>query len=113
MKIVFTTKGDNWNSPMDARFGRMEMLLIYDETTDKLEAIDNKESEAMEHGAGLQTAKKVMEIAPDIVITGNGVGQKVLDLLKRTEIKLYVGAGEMSVEEAYQAYRAGKLTLQF
>lgn len=113
MKIVFTAKGKEWDSPMDERFGRMEMLVIYNEERDTLEAVDNSETESMEHGVGLQTSKKVMELKPDMVITGNGAGQKALDLLKRTNIKMYIGAGEMTIREAYDAYKNGQLGLQF
>lgn len=113
MKILFTAKGENWESPMDERFGRMEMLVIYDEESDTLEALDNSGTESMEHGVGLQTSKKVMELKPDVVITGNGAGQKALDLLKRGNIKMYIGAGEMTLKEAYDAYKNGQLKTQF
>lgn len=113
MKIAFTAKGETWDSPMDPRFGRMELLVTYDEAIDKLEAISNNETEAMEHGAGLQTAKKVLELKPDVIITGNGAGQKALDLLKRTDVKVYIDAGDMTIKEAYEAYKDGKLKTQF
>ena len=113
MKIIFTAKGENWDSPMDARFGRMEMLVIYDEESDKLEVVSNDGIEEMEHGAGLQTAKKVMELKPDVIITGNGAGQTALDLLKRTAVKMYIGAGDMTLKEAYDAYKNGQLKTQF
>lgn len=113
MKIIFTAKGETWDSPMDERFGRMEMLAFYDEESDTLETISNSETESMEHGVGLQTSKKVMELKPDIVITGNGAGQKALDLLKRSRIKMYIGAGEMTLKEAYDAYKNGQLKTQF
>ena len=31
MKIAFTTKGAEWDSKMDPRFGRTEYLLVYDD----------------------------------------------------------------------------------
>ena len=31
MKIAFTSKGTNWDSMIDPRFGRTEFLLVYDE----------------------------------------------------------------------------------
>ncbi len=113
MKIVFTAKGENWDSPMDARFGRMEMLVVYDEENNKLESVSNNETDAMEHGAGLQTAKKVLDLNPDVIITGNGAGQKALDILKKSNVKMYIGAGDMSIKEAYEAFKNNKLQLQF
>ena len=113
MKILFTAKGDSWDSPMDARFGRMELLVTYDEDTEILKAVTNSETEAMDHGAGLQTAKKVLDLNPDIIITGNGAGQKALAILKRSNVKMFVGAGDMTIKEAYEAFKADKLQTQY
>ena len=113
MKIIFTTKGDNWESLMDPRFGRTNLLLIFNEDTNALTSISNSASELMEHGAGLQAVKKVLDLKPDVIITGNGAGEKALQLLKKSSVKMYTGAGEMSVREAYNAYKNDKLQLQF
>ena len=113
MKIVFTAKGGNWDSPMDERFGRMEVLVTYDEDTKLLETITNSETESMEHGAGLQTAQKVLALEPDVIITGNGAGRKALEILQRSNVKMYVGAGDMSIKEAYDAYKKGDLKAQY
>ena len=113
MKIAFTTKGNSWDSQMDPRFGRAEMFLIYDDTTDVLEEVLNDETEAMEHGVGPQTTKKILGLGAKVIITGNGAGQKALEILKSFDLKMYVGAGDMSVKEAYEAYKADKLKLQF
>lgn len=109
MKIVFTAKGDSWDSPMDPRFGRMELLAIYDENKDELTTVLNKETQAMEHGVGPQTAKKVIDLNADVVITGNGPGGNAARILERSNIELYVGAGDMNIKEAYEAFKAGKL----
>lgn len=113
MKIVFTTKGNNWDSQMDPRFGRAEMFLVYDEQTETLEEVLNSETESMEHGAGLQTSKKVLALNADVIVTGNGAGEKALEVLKSVGAKMYVGAGDMSVKEAYDAFKENKLKLQF
>lgn len=113
MKIVFTTKGESWESQMDERFGRAEMFLIYDDQNETFMAFDNKETESMGHGVGLQSSKKMMELGIETIITGNGAGGKALDILKQTDIKLYMGAGQMSVKEAYEAYKNNRLSLQY
>ncbi len=113
MKIVFTAKGDSWDSQMDPRFGRMEFLVTYDEESQILQTATNSETEAMEHGAGLQTAQKVLELKPDVIITGNGAGQKALAILQRSNVKMFVGAGDMTIKEAYEAYKADELKTQF
>ncbi len=112
MKIVFTAKGESWESLVDARFGRMEMLVFYDEESDAFEAI-KIDTDQMEHGAGLQTAQKVLKLNPDVIITGNGAGNKALDILKRSKVKVYIGAGDMTLKDAYEAYKNGRLELQF
>lgn len=109
MKIVFTAKGSNWDSPMDPQFGRMDILVTYDEEKEELVAVPNSETEAMEHGAGLQTAKKVLEVNPDVIITGNGPDRKAMEILHRSDVRMYVGAGEMSIKEAYEAFKANAL----
>jgi predicted Fe-Mo cluster-binding NifX family protein len=110
VKIVFTAKGSSWDSLMDPRFGRMDLLVTYDEDKDELTAVSNSETETMEHGAGPQTAKKVLELNPDIIITGNGPGGNAAQILNRANIEIYVGAGDMTIKDAYEAYKAGKLT---
>jgi len=112
MKIVFTAKGDSWESLVDPRFGRMEMLVTYDEEKTLLQVQANDETEEMEHGAGLQTAKKVLKLNPDVIITGNGAGGKALDILKTSNVKIFVGAGDMTLKDAYNAYKNSQLEEQ-
>jgi predicted Fe-Mo cluster-binding NifX family protein len=111
MKILFTAHGTDWNAQMDERLGRAEYLVVYDEENDKLEAFANDTS-SMEHGAGLQTAQKIAELGANVIITGNGAGGKVADLIKKTNIKTYIGAKNMTLKEAYEKYKNGELTLQ-
>jgi predicted Fe-Mo cluster-binding NifX family protein len=51
----------------------------------------------------------LFELNPDILITGNGPGGNAAAVLKNTPLKIYVGAGEMTVKEALSAYKDGKL----
>jgi len=112
MKIVFTAKGNSWDSMIDERFGRSEKFVVFDDEANTLEEIDNN-TESMEHGAGLQAVKKIIDSGANIVITGNGAGQKVLDVLKMSDIKFYVGAKNMSLKEAYEKFKNGELESQF
>ena len=109
MKIAFTAEGTHWDSRMDARFGRTAYILIYDDVTNELTVIDNHENTEAAHGAGPQTAQKLFKIAPDILITGNSPGGNAATVLKKTNVKIYIGAGEFSIEEAYRAYQKGEL----
>ncbi len=112
MKIVFTAKGNSWDSLVDPRFGRMDMLVTYDEENNLLQAQANDETETMEHGAGLQTAKKVLKLNPDVIITGNGAGGKALDILKTSDVKIFIGAGDMTLKDAYDAFKNSQLEEQ-
>ncbi len=113
MKILFTAKGDSWDSLVDPRFGRAEMFVLYDEDKDELQTISNDEAKEKAHGVGLQSAKKVLEAGADVIITGNGAGEKALEILKKSDIKVYVGAGDMSLRDAYEASKKGELKVQF
>ena len=108
MKILFTAGGEGWNSPMDPRLGRADFLLLYDEESGEITANSNQEAATVPH-AGLFTAEKIMELRPDVVITGNGPGRKAYDILEGSDIIIYTGAGGMSVQEAYDAFKAGRL----
>ncbi len=109
MKILFTVKDNSWESQMDARFGRAEWFLVYDEANDTSDFIDNSDVNSQSHGAGPLAAQKVFELKPDVLITGNGPGGKAASVLNKMIIDIYTGAGEMTVKEAYNAFKNGKL----
>ena len=111
MKISFTTKGKDWDSMMDARFGRTEYILVYDDSTDSIEVIDNTDVVNDAHGAGPKTAERLFRLNPDVLITGNGPGGQAAKVLEQTGMKIFTGAGDMTVKEAYQAYNDNNLKL--
>ena len=110
MKIAFTTKGTEWDSMMDPRFGRTEYIVIYDEEKDELTNVDNRSIESVSHGAGPQTAQKLFDLKPDVLITGNGPGGNAVRVLAQANLKIIVGAGNMTLKEAYNAYKKGELS---
>ena len=109
MKIAFTSKGKEWDSMMDPRFGRTEFFLVYDEEKNKLIHFDNRAIENEAHGAGPKTAQKLFELEADILITGNGPGGNAASVLENAGIKIYVGAGQLTVKEAYDTYKNNSL----
>lgn len=111
MKVAFTAKGTGWDAKMDPRFGRTEFILIYDEESDQWTSIDNRSIDGVAHGAGPQTAAKLFDLKPDVLITGNGPGGNAAAALQKGNLSIYIGAGSMTVREAYEAYKAGTLTL--
>jgi predicted Fe-Mo cluster-binding NifX family protein len=110
MKIVLSATGGSWNDSVDPRLGRAQGLAIYDEQSKELSYISNADGASAEHGAGLQVAKLILDSHADVIITGNGPGSKAGELLAKSNIKIYVGAGDMSLEDAYNAYKNEKLT---
>lgn len=109
MKIAFTSSGEGWDARIDPRFGRTDFILIYDEETEELTCTDNRDIQQVEHGAGPKTAQLIYELRPGILITGNGPGGNAAGILNKMNIKIYVGAGGMSIREAYQAYQTNQL----
>jgi len=109
MKILLTAKGKNWDSKMDPRFGRTEFFFIYDEETENIEIYDNRAIANEAHGAGPKTAQKMSQYDVNILITGNGPGGNAASVVEHTGTKVFIGAGEMTVKEAYEAYKNGTL----
>lgn len=109
MKIAFTTKGIEWDSAMDPRFGRTEFFLVYDDETDEFVDFDNRAIETEAHGAGPKTAQKLFELGAEILITGNGPGGNAGTVLEKTGIKIYIGASDFTVKEAYEAFKNNNL----
>lgn len=111
MKIAFTSKGQDWEAQIDPRFGRTEFIVVYDEDKDELTSFDNRAIEGVAHGAGPQTAQKLFDLKPDVLITGNGPGGNAGRVLQQANLKIYAGATNMSIKQAYEAYKSGSLQL--
>ncbi|MDX9696744.1 MAG: NifB/NifX family molybdenum-iron cluster-binding protein [Bacteroidales bacterium] len=109
MKIAFTTKGTEWDSLMDPRFGRTEFILVYDEEKKEFASFDNREIENEAHGAGPKTSQQLFEMGAQVLITGNGPGGNAAAVLEKAGVKALVGAGEMTVKQAYEAYKNNQL----
>lgn len=110
MKIVFTSKGKDWDAEIDPRFGRTDYLFMFNEENEEIKVLDNTDIQNAAHGAGPQTSKKLFELAPDVLITGNGPGGNAATVLEKAELKIFTGAANMTLKEAYSAYKDGKLT---
>ena len=109
MRIAFTSKGTDWDSKMDPRFGRTEFLLVYDEEKNELKHFDNRAIDDVAHGAGPRTSQKLFELGADVLITGNGPGGNAATVLEKAGVKVFAGAGEMTVREALTAYENNTL----
>lgn len=110
MRVVFSAVGADWDSLVDPRLGRAKGFVVYDDGKNELSYISNDEAANASQGAGLQMAKLMLDMHADVIITGNGPGEKASDVLNKSNIKIYVGAGDMSLKDAYKAYQEQKLT---
>lgn len=104
MKIAFTSTGNNWESQIDARFGRTAYLVLYNEETTQFEAYDNSAIQADAHGAGTAMAQRIFDLRPDVLITGNGPGETAAKALQQLPMVIYVDAHHLSLKEAYSKY---------
>lgn len=109
MKIAFTSTGTTWDSIIDSRFGRTDYIVMYDEESQELSAIDNSTAKDVAHGAGTATAQKIYDLKPDVLITGNGPGETASSALKHYKMRLFVDAHDMTLSQAYQKYKLNKL----
>jgi predicted Fe-Mo cluster-binding NifX family protein len=111
MKIAFTSDGPNWDSMIDPRFGRAEYIVVYNDKDQSIEVLDNTDVKNEAHGAGTSTAQKLYNLSPDVVITGNGPGENAFQALKTMKVQIYINAHDMTLADAYELYKQGRLQL--
>jgi len=107
MKIAVTSTGKTLDSQVDPRFGRTAYFVIVDTETMDFTVIEN-ENIAAAGGAGISSAKTIIDTGAQAVLTGN-CGPNAERTLSAASIKLYVGATG-TVAEAVELFKAGKLT---
>lgn len=109
MRIAFTANGTTWDSMIDPRFGRTEFIVVYDVETKELTTLDNSAIQEEAHGAGTATVQKLYDLKPDVLVTGNGPGENAAAALKHLNIQIFVNAHNMTLKQAYESYKSGKL----
>ncbi|PKL37462.1 MAG: dinitrogenase iron-molybdenum cofactor biosynthesis protein [Spirochaetae bacterium HGW-Spirochaetae-1] len=107
MKIAITSEGKDLQSTVDPRFGRAKGFIIYDEASGKSSYIDNVQNLNAPQGAGIQSAKNIVDAGAEVLITGN-VGPKAFNVLNQASVKIMIGASG-SVSRALEDFKAGKL----
>ena len=106
MKIAVTSTGKTLDSQVDPRFGRAACFIIIDTETMDLNAIEN-ESVAAAGGAGISSAKVVIDAGAEAVLTGN-CGPNAEHTLTAAGLKLYTRVTG-TVAEAVELFKSGKL----
>jgi len=107
MKIAVTSTGKTLDSQVDPHFGRAACFIIVDTEAMDFSAIEN-ENVAAAGGAGISSAKVVIDAGAEAVLTGN-CGPNAERTLTAAGAKLYTGVTG-TVAEAIQLFKSGKLT---
>ncbi len=107
MKVVFTTSGDRLDAPLDSRFGRAPLFLVYNLDDDNFDVVDNRQALNTAQGAGIQSAETVARLGASALVTGH-CGPKAFKVLAAAGIHVYTTTAT-TVAEALECYRAGSL----
>jgi len=106
MKIAVTSTAKTLDSQVDQRFGRAAYFVIIETETMDFRVIEN-ESVTAAGGAGISSAKVVIDSGAEAVLTGN-CGPNAERTLSAAGIKLYTGVTG-TVGEAVELFKGGKL----
>lgn len=107
MKIAVTASVNDRGSPLDERFGRAGGFIIFNTVTGTHYYVDNRQNMDSAQGAGIQSAKTLMDTGATVLITGN-VGPKAHAALIAAGIEIFLKNGG-TVDDAIVEYQAGSL----
>ncbi len=96
MKIVIPTRENNDKSLVSDQLGRTNYFYVYDSENHTGVFYENtylKEN----HGAGVKTAEFILKEKADVLITPR-IGEKALDILLETKVKMYKSTGKVVKE---------------
>lgn len=106
MKIAITSTGQTLDSQVDPRFGRAAHFIIIDPESMDFHVVENQNTDAA-GGAGIQSAKIVIDAETKAVLTGN-CGPNAQRTLSAAGIKLYTGVTG-TISEAIELFKTGSL----
>jgi predicted Fe-Mo cluster-binding NifX family protein len=106
MKIAITSIGKTLEAEVDPRFGRAACFIIIDTETMEFTAVENA-NVAAGGGAGISSAKTIIDAGAQAVLTGN-CGPNAHRTLAAAGVKLYTGV-HGTVREAVKQFKAGKV----
>ena len=108
MKIGIPASGNNLEAKVDSRYARAPYIIIVDSDNLEYEAVENRNMNSQQ-GAGTGMSQDLIKNGADIVISQN-VGPKAWDVLKEFEVKVYKAEEGMTVKEAVELFKEGKLS---
>ncbi|MEA4856200.1 NifB/NifX family molybdenum-iron cluster-binding protein [Solidesulfovibrio sp.] len=104
--VAVSSEGPTLDDAVDARFGRAAGFVLVD-AAGGTRYLDNGASQAMAHGAGIETARRIAEAGATVLLTGV-VGPKAAAALKSVGLAVVEGMEGRTVGQALAAYRQGK-----
>jgi predicted DNA-binding protein (UPF0251 family)/predicted Fe-Mo cluster-binding NifX family protein len=107
MKVAVTSTGDTLESLVDERFGRAKKIILCDLDTDSFQVVENGLNLSLSQGAGIQTAKNLIELGAKAVISGH-FGPNAVRVLQAASIELFQALG-ISVRDAIERLKDGRL----
>jgi predicted Fe-Mo cluster-binding NifX family protein len=106
MKIAISSTGPDLDAEVDPRFGRCEYFLIVEIEDMSFDVLPNT-SMALEGGAGIQSAKLVVDKGAEAVVTGS-VGPNASRVLSEAGLAIVTGVSGTIRDVALQ-YKKGTL----
>jgi len=104
--IAVSSEGPTLGDAVDPRFGRAAGFVLVD-AAGGVRYLDNGGSQAMAHGAGIETARRIAEAGATVVLSGV-IGPKAAAALKSVKVASVEGMEGLTVGQAVERYRAGK-----
>lgn len=106
MKLFIPTESDSIDTMVSNKLGRANYFYVFD--SDSKEGIFYKNSFYKEnHGAGVKTIEFMLKTNTEVLITPR-VGEKALDLLLDTNVKIYQTNGKC-VKETIEGFLKNEL----
>lgn len=106
MKIAVSSQGSTKESVPDSRFGRARSFVVYDDTTDVWQALDNVQNMQAAQGAGIQAAAHVVNAGCTHLITGH-CGPKAFAVLEKAGVAVF-SAEAATVEGSIKKHLSGE-----
>jgi predicted Fe-Mo cluster-binding NifX family protein len=107
MKLAITSLGEGLDSTVDPRFGRARSFVVVEPESNAATTIDNAMSLNAPQGAGIQAAKRLIDLGVKALITGH-VGPKAFAALHAGGVEIY-SVAPSTVAEALERFKAGML----
>jgi len=107
-RIAITSTDGTIDGAVDERFGRAAKIVVINLDTGYNETIDNAANVGAPRGAGIRTARNIIDAGATIVISGH-LGPNAFTLLAAAGIEVFT-ASNMTVREACESCKSGNLT---